>query len=307
MLIVVPALQAQTIGYAVNSDDRDDLLRLTLETGRADVIAGAAEGTSTGAGGTEAVGGGYLDIEGLAFAPDGRLFGIDDATKTLVILNTTTGLASSVGQSRPGNTNLATGAGPEFAQDFGLSFACDGTLFASSDTKRNLYRVDTTTGAATRIGGEGALGAQITGLAVRGEQIYGLGSTGDEGLYSIDRNSGRATLIGRLGAGLSFTDGDLAFAADGTLWGVADRSDVGANGEPSILFKVHPLTGAATRVSTTALGIESLAIAPPVCSSLQLLGPAPAAVSVNSVWALSLLGLLLGVIGAFAVPRNARG
>jgi hypothetical protein len=296
LLLAILALsgagQAQTVAFSVNSDRRgntgeDELLRINLETGAANSIdAGTVEKAGVGAV--------YGDIEALALSSNNILFGADDQTKTLLRFNVQTGAVTPAANGQRGNLSLPVGLGPEFNFDFGMTFACDGQLYLSSDGKRSLYRVNTTTGAAERVGSEGGLGAQITGLAARGERLYGLGASGDEGLWSIDTVTGRATLIGRLGAGLSVSDGDLAFDTQGRLWGVNDRSDMGANGEPSQIFRIDPLTGAATIVSTTAVGIESLAIAPTACT----LGALPTMpVPTLSPWMLALLALSL-MLGA---------
>jgi len=284
-------LCAQTIAFGANSDRRsntgeDELLRINLESGASEAL---------GAG----VGAAFGDIEALAFSSGNMLFGADDQTKTLLRFDVQSGSASPAGNGVRGNLALPAGLGPEFNFDFGMTFACDGALYLSSDGKRNLYRINTATGAALRVGGEGALGAQITGLAARGDRLYGLGASGDEGLWTIDTVTGRASLIGRLGAGLSVSDGDLAFDTQGRLWGVNDRSDMGQNGEPSQIFRIDPLTGAATLISQTAVGIESLAITPTVCT----LGATPTmAVTALSPWMLVLLTLSL-LIGAMGMRR----
>jgi len=279
---------AQTVALGVNSDRRtnsgeDELLRINLETGAAQTAGGD---TLDKAG----VGALYGDIEALAFSSNNVLFGADDQTKTLLRFDLVTGVATPAANGLRGNFALPTGLGAEFNFDFGMSFACDGTLYLSSDGKRNLYRVNLSTGSAERIGPEGAMAAQISGLAARGDKLYGLGVSGDEGLWSIDTVSARATLIGRLGAGLNMSDGDLAFDGQGRLWGVSDRSDIGSSGEPSQIFRIDPLTGAATLVSTTAIGVESLAIAPTACAlGTQPTMPVPAL----SPWMLALLALSL--------------
>jgi len=74
---------------------------------------------------------------------------------------------------------------------------------------------------------------------------------------------------------------------------------MGQNGEPSQIFRIDPLTGAATLISQTAVGIESLAITPTVCT----LGATPTmAVTALSPWMLVLLTLSL-LIGAMGMRR----
>lgn len=230
----------------------------------------------------------YADVEGLAFSPDGVLYGIDDATNTLLIIDQSTGIAQPVNGSE-GNTGL-----PRTVNfDFGLTFDCQGVLYASSDSRRTLYRLDRNTGVATVVGSEGALGAQITGLAARYDGVYGIGSSGDENLYRINTNNGTATLIGPLGAGLRFTDGGLDFDAQGGLWGIADMTGETLTPVPSILFRIDVNTGAAVVMGNILSGVESLAIAPPPCSAPQ--GPAlpPAIPTMDRS---GLLGLILALL-----------
>ena len=157
---------------------------------------------------------------------------------------------------------------------------------------------------ATLVGSEGALGAQITGLAARYDGVYGIGSSGDENLYRIDTQSGRSTLVGTLGAGLQYTDAGLDFDAAGQLWGVADMTGTSINGEPSVLFQIDPTTGAATRVTTTLTGVESLATSVPVCTAPDG-PPQPPAIPALDRGGLALLGVLMALLALVAL-RPAR-
>ena len=282
-------------GFVVNSDDLgvrdfDSLHRVELSTGQA-VKVGAVRVNENSAP--------FADVEGLAMSPEGVLYGIDDASKTLVRIDLQNGQASAV-DGREGNTGL-----PRTSNfDFGLTFDCNGALFASSDSRRSLYRLDPTTGVAALVGSEGALGAQITGLAARYDGVYGIGSSGDENLYRIDTQSGRSTLVGTLGAGLQYTDAGLDFDAAGQLWGVADMTGTSINGEPSVLFQIDPTTGAATRVTTTLTGVESLATSVPVCTAPDG-PPQPPAIPALDRGGLALLGVLMALLALVAL-RPAR-
>ena len=281
-------------GFVVNSDDPsprdfDALHRVELENGQS-VKAGDARSSPNSAP--------FADIEGLAMSAGGMLYGIDDASKTLLILSQSDGRATPV-DGREGNTGLTRASN----YDFGLTFDCNGSLFASSDSRRSLYRLNTSTGVATLIGSEGSLGAQITGLAARYDGVFGIGSSGDENLYSIDTLTGRATLVGALGAGLRFTDGGLDFDGAGQLWGVADMTGASINPEPSVVFKIDPSTGAATRASTTLSGVESLAITAPVCQAP--VATAPPAIATLNGWGLVILGLMLSLLSVVALRSKA--
>ena len=291
-LMVGLAASAQS-GYVVNSDDVsvqdfDALHSVNLATGQALKIGEVRVGRNDAP---------FADIEGLAFSADGILYGIDDATKTLLRIDVSSGRALAVNGAE-GNTGLPR----NINLDFGLSFACDGNLYASSDSRRSLYRLNPSTGAATVVGAEGALGAPITALAAKGSQLYGIGSEGFENLYRIDTTTGRATLVGALG-NLQFSDGGLDFDATGQLWGVADTSGTTINPVPSILFRINETTGVAERVSTTLSGVESLAIAPPLCN-VEGTPPIPVIPTLGQS-GLGLLSALLALFGLVALRRMA--
>ncbi|HWS25409.1 MAG TPA: hypothetical protein VN259_02430 [Xanthomonadales bacterium] len=278
-------------GFVVNSDDLgvrdfDSLHRVELSTGQA-VKVGAVRSSDNSAP--------FADVEGLAMSREGNLYGIDDASKTLLRIDLQSGRAVAV-DGREGNTGL-----PRTSNfDFGLTFDCSGALYASSDSRRSLYRLDPATGAATLVGSEGSLGAQISGLAARYDGVYGIGSSGDENLYRIDTDSGRANLIGALGAGLQYADAGLDFDAAGQLWGVADMTGSTLNAEPSVLFSIDPGTGAASGLATTLTGVESLAIGMPVCTAPEG-EPLPPAIPTLDRAGLGLLGALLALIALTAL------
>lgn len=281
-------------GYVVNSDDPavrdfDSLHLLELSSGQAAKIGEVRvnEGSAP-----------FADVEGLAMSRDGVLYGIDDASKTLLRIDLQAGRAVTI-DGHEGNTGL-----PRTSNfDFGLTFDCSGALYASSDSRRSLYRLDPVTGVATLVGSEGALGAQITGLAARWDGVYGIGSAGDHNLYRINTTTGQASLVGALGAGLQFTDGGLDFDAAGQLWGVADMTGTTINGEPSVLFRIDPATGAAERVASTLAGVESLAIAAPVCNAPEGEPPPPAIPALDRS-GLLLLGLLLAAFGVATLRQR---
>lgn len=278
-LLATGLVLAEPFGYAVNSDDPSDdafsLVRLDLATGDYSLVGDT----------------GYIDVEGLAFAPDGTLYGVDDATKTLLTIDLETGQATPVGA---GEGNLGLPTGPDQGRDFGLSFDVDGTLWLSSDVTGEVWQVDRDTGALTAIvtasgntvagfengDGKSHSGSQphLTGMASCGDRLYGISVSGEQSLYRSDRDPYEIQLVGPLGAGLEFDDGGLSFDDSGTLWGIADRSTFREPGasettlleEPSIIFTVDTATGAATETATTVVGVENLAVAPPgSCASDQ--------------------------------------
>jgi hypothetical protein len=109
---------------------------------------------------TIASGSPFPDLDGLAFAPSGTLYGFSQSTTgsaRLYTINTTTGVATLIGDSGiPGNVQFA-----------GLAFDATGSMFAavsgSGSSPSTLYRVDACTGAATLVGDIGFDG--VCGLA----------------------------------------------------------------------------------------------------------------------------------------------
>jgi hypothetical protein len=252
------SLSAAPVGYAINSDSgsefHDSLYQIDLATGQEIERVGALlllpfQTTP-------------LDVEGLAFAPDGTLYGIDDETLTLFPLNTNS--ASFNNDDQVEIEALTPGS-----NDFGMTFACDGNLYITSVARQSLYRVSLD-GVATRIGPEHSLGVDISALAAFGDpvRLYGLGTGGGgesqsfPNLYEINATDGSATLIGPLGAKAgTYTEGGLAFDDTGQLWAITDRRALQL---PSQVMRVSTSSGTASEVqNTTEQGVESLAITPP--------------------------------------------
>ena len=228
------------------------------------------------------------DVEGLAFAPDHILWGMDDgfitSTPTLYPIDTSSGFGNPLGVV-PYNP-LPPGGG---LNDFGMTFACDNSLYVTSVGERELYRLGLD-GSVEVIGNLG-VDVHISAIAAIGNptRLYGLGNGLDDSgatdspyLYSISTEDGSATEIGPLGMSAigpvyPYHEGGLAFASDGTLWAITDRSLL--DGQSSQILSIDVGTGAATHVSyTSEIGFESLAIAPPTdCNSyprIPTLGPA---------------------------------
>jgi hypothetical protein len=247
-------------GYSINSDsptdDHDSLYRIDLATG-----------THTRLGRVQSLGQIRSDVEGLAFAPDGTLYGMDDESMQLFPINIDNGAV--VNQQEVNITGLPGGGG----NDFGMTFACDGNLYVSSVGTRSLYVVGLN-GAAAIKGAPGSLGANISALAAFGNpvQLYGLGNGLTAGgavdsrkLYDIDPVNGTATEIGDLGgAAGSYNEAGLAFDNSGQLWAITDRRAVPGGPFPSQILRIDTGNGLATAVAnTTELGFESLAITVP--------------------------------------------
>ncbi len=253
------------MAYSVNSDSgnlstEDSLYLIDLTSGSDQRRGELFTGVET-----------RRDTEGLAFAPDGTLWGIDDQSLTLFPINTVSGAISF--QEEIALTGIPTGGG----NDFGMTFSCDNSLFITSVATGMLYQVDPD-GNSTAIG---TLGANISAIAAIGSPIklYGLGNgqfedgtTDSPDLYSIDANTGVATLIGPLGSAAGeYNQGGLAFDSDGALWAITDRRTINNTiaDLPSQILRIDVDTGTAILASSTSeVGFESLAIGPPTACSI---------------------------------------
>lgn len=257
------SVNAAPMGYSVSSDSgnptsEDSLYAIDLATGANQIRGRLISGSQT-----------RLDTEGLAFAPDGTLWGVDDDSLTLFPINTASGTIRF--QEEISLPSFATGGG----NDFGMTFSCDNSLYVTSVRTKTLYQVSLT-GSSQIIGSQGALGQNISAIAAIGNptRLYGLGngqfadgSTDSPNLYSIDTQTGVATLIGPLGAAAGdYNQSGLSFDANGELWAITDRRIINNTiaDLPSEILKIDTATGQATLISsTTEVGFESLAIAPP--------------------------------------------
>ncbi len=272
-------------GYVISSDattaaTADRLYKINLRTGEPTMIGPLGP-----------VGGVFEDVEGLALDTAGKLYGIDDDTKTLVTISLTSGFATAVNNMQ-GNSRIATGANP---QDPSIAFSCSGQLYAAALNSKTLYRVSTTTGLFEAVGAGGSLVGGITDLAVANGQMYGLGV---DKLYRIDVETGVSTVVGSYGPGINFIEGGgLASDSTGQLWASGERRDARLNLLPSQFYKINAVTGAATlSTSTTVEGIESLIIGPPNCTN--------DAVILGSVPSLNLFGASVLLCGVLLLGRR---
>ncbi|MFT5139394.1 MAG: hypothetical protein ACI9CB_001038 [Rhodothermales bacterium] len=247
---------AAPVGFSVNSDGGDILHRIDLFNGTS--IPLGAEFTDN------------TDIEGLAIAPDSTLWAVDEDSFSMFQINPITGFKLL------GTEVSIKGTAANIFNDFGLTFSCDGTLYASSVTSKTLYTIDKA-GVATVVGGLSKLGFNISALASFGDNptiLYGLGngllsendsSPDNRSLFEINLDTGIATPIGTGIGGqvAAYHEAGLSFDDDGVLWGISDRSLLG--GLNSEIFTIDTVSGvAAWKAETIGItGFESLAIAPP--------------------------------------------
>ena len=272
-------------GFVVSSDARtaataDRLYKINLRTGESVMVGPLGQ-----------IGGVFEDVEGLALDTAGKLFGIDDDTKTLVSISAANGFATAVNNTQ-GNTRLTTGFNP---QDLSIAFSCTGQLYAAALNSKTLYRVNTVTGLFEVIGNGASLVGGVTDLAVANGQMYGLGA---DKLYRIDVETGASSLVGGFGAGVNFIEGGgLASDSSGQLWASAERRDARLDLLPSQIYRINAETGVATLSTATAIeGIESLVIGPPHCVNGTL--------SLGSVPSLNVFGGIILLCGVLLLARR---
>jgi hypothetical protein len=248
-----PMMSAAPVAFSINSDsgsgNADSLYEIDLDT-RAETRIGTVQ----------SLGSTRIDVEGLAIAPDGTLYGVDDSSMTLFPINPETGTVQSSEEEQI--KGLPTGGG----NDFGMTFACDGTLYITSVAEGKLFSMDLQ-GNTTEIGSLG--NADIVALAAYGNptKLYGLGKgTSDPGLFEINTATGTASQIGSDFDPNNvdpYTEGGLAFDDSGQLWAITDSSQLSLT-SPSQTMKIDLGTGVASEVSDTSeRGFESLAITVP--------------------------------------------
>lgn len=277
-VLLSSVVNAQPFAFAVNSDDElnaDSLLRVNLANGDVEFIGPLPA---------------FLeDVEGLAFDSEGRLFAVDNASKSLAMIDSQTGDANAV-NSRQSNLGFLTTQ----ALDFGMTFSCTGNLYLVAEQTQSLYEVDTGSGQALVVGSSGGLDDSMTAIASYGSELYALAANSSN-LYRVDSEAGTAELLMTLESH-NITDAGMAFDESGLLWAILDGSGQDANGnamfEPSIILRINVSTGEVQEVARTRTGIESLAIGGP--GPCQVLGtPGLMPVPTLSQWGLLLLMILL--------------
>jgi hypothetical protein len=257
------ALSAAPVGYSINSDsitsEPDSLYTINLSTGQIIERIGLVNLPPL-------LDGRRLDVEGLAFAPDGTLYGIDDESLKLFRINPTNALVD------PDQDYPVTGGGltPQ-NNDFGMTFGCDGTLYASSISQDALYEIDLTganTATASKIG---TLGVKIGALAAYGSPtvLYGLSNgvlgtnaAGPPHLYTINTETGETTDLGLLGGSFQdYAEAGLSFDESGNLWAITDRSSEALSSQVMRINTTNLMVEESH--ITTEQGFESLAISTP--------------------------------------------
>jgi hypothetical protein len=292
VVALAPARAADTLAY---SESFDTLFRVDLTAHTATKI-----GQATPPGVTR-----FANIEGLTLTPGGALYGVSDGNgaKTLLRIDPATGLGTAIGA-----LNL-TGGDTSGQLDLGMAATCDGTLWLSSGTGL-FWRIDPNTAAATFVGN---LGAKITGLAARGNQVYGAGSQGNNNFYTINTGTGAATAVGEYGTSNYITTTSPAFDARGQLWAVLNYvpppqgqnsfpqwSDLAQiNAGSAALTNTGPITGDADFQTNFYGSLKGLAIASSCTAAVSATSQLP-----TLSW--PALGLLILLVTGFAAVQFSR-
>lgn len=247
---------------------------------------------------------GFNDVEGLAMSPSGVLYGVADATMLinnqpsattdfLVRLDINSGAGTLVGQ-----LSTLQSRGPGGNLDYGLAFTCDGRLWMSSDTTGELWEVDAGNGSTRLVG---STGVALSGLAGRGNTLYGVSVGSTPSLFTINQANAAVSTIGPLNAGGVVEDAGLDFDANGVLWATLDPEPAVAG--PSRSARLNLETGAATVIGNIAIGtgVEALAIAPPGACEGSLVA-APVLVPGPGAPLLLLLAGLFALLGRRRLP-----
>lgn len=283
---------ADPFGYAAGFSD---LYRIDLATGQATRVGPI----------------GFNDVDGLAFGPDGTLFGVADATAgsgsavsdLLVRISTVTGLGTLVAP-----LSGLSGTGPGGSLDYGLAFTCDGRLWMSSDSTGQFWEVAPSTAQVRLVGNTGA---PLSGLAARGNVVFGVGvrrgfdDPAQQSTYSIDVSNAIATRIGSLGIADTLSGAGADFDASGTLWATLDSQPPDFN-RASRIARIDVSSGAATvtgsvigiqdNISARALAIAATGGCGAVVNATPLPVPGPG---------VPMLALLGAITAAFGVRRLA--
>jgi hypothetical protein len=244
---------AQDTAFIANGQD---LFRVDLATGVLSLVG------DTG-----------FPIAALALAPSGALYGVEEATDTLVTLDQSTGAATAVG---PLGVDIVS-------YETDMTFGPGGVLWMLASHR--LYTVGLDSGAATLEVGVDVPG---TGIAFLGTTLY----TADDRLWVVDPTTGQGTQVTG-GSPIYLTDslcpltGDslmsitLVFIGPGTFYDLAVIDP--STGEPQLTFGLPD--------SSTGLAVLPTAAA-------------AAAVPAVSSRGLLLLGAIIAAAGVFVLARR---
>ncbi len=162
----------------------------------------------------------------------GLLYGTAGAGNQLVAFNLKAGTVRVIGE-----TGYPLSVALTFCRPWGMPY----TVINFSSPANQLATLNLSTGAATPVGSPLGKTLGIMGLVCSADgTLYASQSTASpvtsNGLYTVDRETGQASLIGPIGADTVIMAMD--FAPDGTLYGASPKS----------LYTINPSNGSATKV-----------------------------------------------------------
>jgi len=168
---------------------------------------------------------GFLLISfAVSSASAATIFSSGNDGTTLITIDTTTGVAATIGSSG-------------FIETWPTAFTPDGTLWTIVDgfTNGQLATFNMGTGTATPVGTPMGTTDVIVLEADIGGTVYAAGFDGS--FYTVNTTTGQLTLVGAMGINAVM---DLAFDNSGTLYAI-DSSQAFSE-----LYTINPATGAAT-------------------------------------------------------------
>lgn len=143
-----------------------------------------------------------------------------------------------------------------------IAFAPDGTLYGSTSANdansKQLVTIDTSTGAATLVGGFGTANT-MADLSFSGSTLYGVSSGGTPSLYTINTSTGVATVVGT-NLGVTTASGNGASFCPNTNLYFAGKTTSGN------LYTVNAGTGVASALGVMTGGSISDTIPALACS-----------------------------------------
>ena len=243
-----------------------------------------------------------IAVEGMAYSPDGTLYGVADNLKSLFRIDPNNGAASFVGPMG------LSGEGQFSNLDTAFAITADGRAWLASAVVGKLWRIDLGTGTASLVGD---LGFKVSGLAARGNELFAAGCRGDEGLYRVDLDTGAARLIGGFKKEIPYAPTiSIGFDAQNQLWAVINynppQTNSGTFASWSDLARVNveagtiALTGSLTGPeSLRTIPVRGLSIAAPTAVAATS-DPVPAGGPI----AIGLLALGLGIVGGLRLRRR---
>jgi prepilin-type N-terminal cleavage/methylation domain-containing protein len=201
-------------GNVYVADYYNNRIRKITPAGAVSTLAGNTLGNNDGVG-TSAQ---FNSPRGVAADNNGNLYVTDTTNNTIrkIVISTATVTTLAGSLSRQVGTADGVGASARFDDPRGIVLdSATGDMYVT-DSRNNLIRKVTTSGAVTTIAGSAAAGTQDgTGLSVRFNEPYGITLGSDGALYVADSLNDRIRKVTTSGVVTTITGSSRAFA-DGT-------------------------------------------------------------------------------------------